>query len=165
MMKKNLLIIACTFAVSLFFVQCNSKDNSKEKAQEKLVEDLLDQKLKEHKDGLENGTNNQFMDALRITMNTINKQCPIMVDEITRLDSCSMAADGLSVSYFYTLTNMELIDKKIFKESIKEILTQAVKTNPEMKILRSAKLSINYIYSDLKGAEITTVKITSKDYE
>ncbi len=161
MMKKNLLIIACTFAVSLFFVQCNSK----EKSQEKIVEDMLEQKIKEHKEGLENGTNTQFMDALRITMNTINKQCPIMIDEITRLDSCSIADNGSSVSYFYTITNMDGFDKSVFKESIKEILVQAVKTNPDMKILRTAKMSINYKYSDPKGGEIVAVQVTPKDYE
>jgi len=98
--------------------------------------------------------------------NEINKNCPIMVDQVTRLDN-TMAGPGNSIAYNYTLVNHEATELNIesIKEYITPILINMVKTSEEMKSFREIKVSLKYNYRDKSGVFLFSVLINPEDYE
>ncbi len=88
-----------------------------------------------------------------------------MVDDITRLDKAEVSEDGKTVTYNYTITDTKGIDMSIFKSTLSEMVFENVKTNPQLKIFRTFKITMVFKYLDSKGGEIATVKVTPEDYK
>lgn len=162
-MRKNLFIFFI-LSVPFIFTQCNFAERQKKKIQEDVAEKIISQQLEKHKQNLENGAGT-IEGQMKITFDAINKQCPVMVDEITRLDSCTYEANTKKAQYFYTITDLSTLDPKTFKTQIEDILKENVKTNKDVAAFRMFKITIVYHYVDSKGKEITTVTITPDDYK
>ncbi|HKZ37578.1 MAG TPA: hypothetical protein VJ184_08015 [Chryseolinea sp.] len=81
----------------------------------------------------------------------INKSCPLMVDQETRLDN-TMALPENVFQYNYTLVNMEKATTNIaeLENYLKPTLINSVKTNPNMKINRDNKTTMGYFDKDRK---------------
>ena len=98
--------------------------------------------------------------------NEINKNCPMMVDQHTRLDN-TMGGPGNSFAYIYTLVNHEAteLDIKSIKENLTPFLINMVKTSEEMKSFRENKVSLKYSYRDKSGVFLFSILINPEDYE
>lgn len=96
----------------------------------------------------------------------LNKDCPVMLDQETRLDSASVPSEN-NFMYHYTLVNWvkDSIDANAFKSAMEPIILESVKTNPEMKIYRENKTTMAYSYYDRNGNFLTEIKITADQYQ
>ena len=95
----------------------------------------------------------------------VNKQCPMMVDEVTRLDSTEIGSDKTFI-YYYTLTNKEKTDKDL--EEMKKFLTYQiihnVRTNEQLKTMRDNGVSVRYNYQDKNLEHLFEINVTKEDY-
>jgi hypothetical protein len=96
----------------------------------------------------------------------INKSCPFMVDQETRLDN-AVALPGNVFQYNYTLVNMEKATTDIsqLENYLKPTLINNVKSNPDMKINRDNKTTMGYYYKDRDGAFLFKILVTPDLYE
>lgn len=95
----------------------------------------------------------------------INKSCPMMVDQETRLDNTVALPENI-FQYNYTLINMEKATTDIgqLESHVKPILINGVKTNPDMKINRDNKTTMGYYYKDKNGEFLFKILITPDLY-
>ena len=96
----------------------------------------------------------------------LNKTCPIMVDAETRLDN-AIALPGNVFQYNYTLVNIEKAnaDTSGMKNYLEPVITNLVRTNPQMKYQRDHKTTLNYYYKDKNGVYLFLVSITPGKYQ
>ena len=96
----------------------------------------------------------------------INKSCPLMVDAETRLDN-AIALPNNIFQYNYTLVNIvkESADTAQMRIYLEPILTNLVKTDPQMKFQRDQKITMNYFYKDKTGKFLLLISITPDKYE
>jgi len=95
----------------------------------------------------------------------INKSCPIMVDQETRLDNTVALPENI-FQYNYTLVNMEKATADIsqLETYLKPILINGVKTNPDMKVNRDNKTTMGYYYKDKNGEFLFKILVTPDTY-
>ncbi len=107
-----------------------------------------------------------FDRALMTVASEINKSCPIMVDNATRLDN-AIALPGKTLQYNYTLINMlkDSVDTNKLKNSIEPILINYIKTNPGMKDMRDQNTTLKYYYKDMTGKYLFTITVKPEQYE
>lgn len=101
-------------------------------------------------------------EALKVVVEAINKQCPITVDHLTRLDKCE--AKGKELTYFYTITDASMFDAKQFEEIGVPAIKETLKTNPQINLFRQYKVTIKYKYSDKDGKELYSLNLNPSDY-
>ncbi|MEQ9375004.1 MAG: hypothetical protein RIG68_07505 [Imperialibacter sp.] len=96
----------------------------------------------------------------------INKSCPMMVDQETRLDNAVALPENV-FQYNYTLVNMEKAstDASQLENYLKPILINNVKSNPDMKINRDNKTTMGYYYKDKNGEFLFKVLVTPDLYD
>jgi hypothetical protein len=96
----------------------------------------------------------------------LNKTCPIMVDKETRFDNAVALPENV-FQYNYTLVNVEksLVDIEQLKQAVEELILPTVKTNPQLKIQREHKTTLNYYYKDRHGEFLFLIEITPDKYE
>lgn len=100
-----------------------------------------------------------------MTIKTINVACPKMLDAETRLDSVSKStADGGLVEYF-TLINYEKSQLAGFESKVTGTLTENVRTNPGLSMLRESNVTFYFIYRDKNGVPISSIVVGPKDYK
>lgn len=96
----------------------------------------------------------------------LNKSCPIMVDNATRLDN-SIALPDKVFQYNYTLVS--LVKDSVNTDEIKKILEpriiNQVKTDPQMKFVRDHKVTVNYSYRDRTGVNLFTISVSPEQYK
>lgn len=107
-----------------------------------------------------------FNKSLMESASEINKTCPIMIDNATRLDN-AIALPNDVFQYNYTLVNMtkDLINIDEFKSYLEPTITNFVKTNPDMQIMRDNKVTVNYYYKDKGGVYLFTISVKPEQYE
>lgn len=95
----------------------------------------------------------------------INKSCPMMVDQETRLDNTIALPENV-FQYNYTLVNMEkaIIDVAQMENYLKPILINSVKTSPDMKVNRENKTTMGYHYRDKNGEFLFKILVTPDLY-
>ena len=98
--------------------------------------------------------------------NELNKNCPIMVDQFTRLDN-TLVLPNKTLQYNYTLVetakaefNLDTVRKYVEPDIISN-----VRTNPDMKFLRDKNVSFNYNYRDKNGEFVWKLAISPDDYK
>ncbi|MDR3652006.1 MAG: zinc-ribbon domain-containing protein [Paludibacter sp.] len=96
----------------------------------------------------------------------INKSCPIMIDSETRLDNAIALPNNVFL-YNYSLVNIEKgkVDTMQIKNLLVPKIINFVKSSPQMKPIRDAKVTIDYYYKDKNGVYLFQVPITSQQYE
>lgn len=102
---------------------------------------------------------------LKLTVLEVNKKCPQMVDEITRLDSTN--TKGTTLNYYYTLLNVnkDMGDFSKVKEQLSSQIVSLVKTNPQMKVFRDNNVTLGYIYRDKDINPLFEIKVTPERYK
>ena len=98
--------------------------------------------------------------------NEINKSCPLVMDQDTRLDNTS-AGPGRMITYNYTLVNLsiEKINVDEFRDYIQPRVINNARTSDDMKYFRENEVTLRYKYSDKNGNFVFDVKVTPEDYK
>jgi hypothetical protein len=106
-----------------------------------------------------------FDKALMEAAGELNKSCPFMVDQDTRLDN-AMALPRNIFQYNYTLVNLDKSDVNIdtVKKYFEPVLINNVKTNPDLKLYRDNKVTMAYNYKDKNGVFVLKINITPDVY-
>ncbi len=96
----------------------------------------------------------------------LNKSCPIMVDEYTRLDNAVALPDN-GFQYNYTLVSLEKseVNADSVKKYIEPGIISNVKTNPDLQIYRDNKTTMVYYYKDKNGAFFLKISVTPDMYQ
>lgn len=98
--------------------------------------------------------------------NEFNKSCPIMIDEATRLDN-TVALPNKVFQYNYTLVGVDKSSADIpeMKNYLKPLITDNVKSNPDMQKFRDDKVTLKYSYKDRTGHYLFSISVNPADYE
>src|SRR5512145_1718114 len=107
-----------------------------------------------------------FDKAILKAVSELNKSCPIMVDQQTRLDNAIALPDKV-LQYNYTLVNWykDSIDVEAFELYMKPMLVNLVKTSPNLKIYRDHNATLSYSYKDRNGVFVDVIPITPDLYK
>lgn len=106
-----------------------------------------------------------FDKVMMTAASEINKTCPIMIDQYTRLDNAFALDDKLQ--YNYTLINVEKsqVNPDTVKKYIEPGIINNVRTSPDLKIYRDNKTTMIYNYRDKNGVFILKFSVTPDMYE
>jgi len=102
--------------------------------------------------------------VLKQTSDEMNKQCPMTLNEIVRLDNTE-ALPGKILKYNYTITDASNFDAAQVKEAGIPMAKNLIKTNAQMEPLRKLEVTFRYYYKDNDGKELLTYDITPSDYK
>jgi hypothetical protein len=104
--------------------------------------------------------------AMMEVASELNKTCPIMVDNATRLDNAVALPDHV-FQYNYTLVNMvkDSVNIDELKNYLEPTIINFVKSSPDMKTMRDNKSIINYYYKDKTGIYLFTISVKPEQYE
>jgi hypothetical protein len=104
--------------------------------------------------------------VMETAVKKVNENCPMMVDQYTRLDSASVISQN-AMQYNYTLINtaLEEVNQDTVKKYVFPEIIQNVKTSPDLKALRNLKTTLIYSYRDKNGLAILKFPITPEMYE
>ncbi len=107
-----------------------------------------------------------FDDQLLKVSETINTNCPMMVDSDTRLDN-TMTLPEKILNYNYTLVNytIEELDSDALNKELTPSIVNNVKTNPDMENFRKNEVTLKYNYKDKDGIFITSIVVEPADYK
>lgn len=104
-------------------------------------------------------------DVLVKTASELNRNMPMMVDELTRIDSTA-ALPGKKFLYKYTILNMDAMPSSDeFVEGMRPTLVNTYKTSHEMSEFRKMEVTLIYSYSDEEGNEFARVEVEPQDIE
>jgi hypothetical protein len=95
----------------------------------------------------------------------INKTCPMMVDQDTRLDN-AVALPGNILQYNYTLINLDKSEVNVdtVNKYVAPGIINNVRTNPELKVYRDNKVTMDYAYRDKNGVFVLKISVTPDKY-
>lgn len=107
-----------------------------------------------------------FDQAMMEAASELNKSCPIMIDQETRLDNTVAMPENI-FQYNYTLVNLEKssVDVDELTHYLEPTIVNNVRTNPDLKIYRENKTTMAYYYKDKHGVFLTEIKVTPERYE
>lgn len=96
----------------------------------------------------------------------INKTCPMMIDQETRLDNV-MAYPKNIFQYNYSLINVEkaAVDTAEMRNILEPQIVNTVKTSPQMKFQRDHRTTLNYYYKDKDGLFLLLIAVTPEKYQ
>jgi hypothetical protein len=103
--------------------------------------------------------------TLMETANELNKSCPLMVDNITRLDNTIALPDKV-FQYNYTVVNVvkDSIKTDDLKLYLQPRILNEVRTNPAMKFVRDNHVTVNYSYKDKIGVFLFDITVKPEQY-
>ena len=107
-----------------------------------------------------------YEEVLKENAESMNRKCPILVEKDVRLDSTS-AGPGRRFTYHYTLLDRTLdsMDVKSFENRLRPNLTNNLRTNKNLEILRRNRANVDYRFFDKKGRFLLTISVESGDYK
>ena len=96
----------------------------------------------------------------------LNKSCPKMIDQYSRLDS-AVVLPGKVLQYHYTLVNLTKAEVNLdtVKKYIEPKIIRNVKISPELKIYRTNQATLNYLYRDKEGEFVLEVSVSPEMYQ
>jgi len=106
-----------------------------------------------------------FDKVMMETASEINKNCPIMVDQETRLDNV-IALPNNVYQYNYTLINRikDSLNVEDIQNYFEPKILNNVKTDPALEIFRKNKKTMAFHYRDKNGEFILNISITPEKY-
>jgi hypothetical protein len=95
----------------------------------------------------------------------INKNCPVMLDQTTRLDG-TIAGPGKILVYRYTLVGLSFddVDTSAMKAYLLPRILNNVKTSEDMKAFRENEVTMHYDYYDMNGVSVLSIRVSPEDY-
>jgi hypothetical protein len=106
-----------------------------------------------------------FDKAMMEAASEINKTCPFMVDQETRLDNTVALPDNI-FQYNYTLVNYDKseVNNDTIRKYVEPGIVNNVKTNPSLKSFRDNKVTMQYQYKDKNGVFLLSIVVTPDQY-
>jgi hypothetical protein len=106
-----------------------------------------------------------YEEELMKAASELNKSCPMMVDEITRLDN-AVALPINEFQYNYSLVGLTIADINVdtIMKYIEPGVINKVKNNPDLKFYRDHKTTLTYIYRDKNGELVHKFSVTPEQY-
>lgn len=104
---------------------------------------------------------NNLRDKINSDIKTIKSLCPQELDQFTILKDVEMDWDKMELTYMYQLHDIEIEDKEMAKESLREQLAPTV-MGPAMTMFRQSDITITYQYE--LGDDTMRVMFTPEDY-
>src|SRR5688572_7621857 len=97
---------------------------------------------------------------------TVNKKCPQMIDEETRLEKVIFTKPSL-IAYNYSLVNLEKknVDTAEFRRMLWPGLLSGIRVDKSLAGLREKKMHFEYRYFDKNKELIYTFKIGPVNYQ
>ncbi|MDU1889998.1 MAG: hypothetical protein E6767_04850 [Dysgonomonas sp.] len=92
------------------------------------------------------------------------KECPKMLDEYTRLDSCA-ALPNKTYKYYHTIQNLVVTDTTLIKANFAPQIVSMVKTDPQMKFFRENEVSLIYQYNGQNKNYLFSIIIAPEQYK
>jgi hypothetical protein len=96
----------------------------------------------------------------------LNKNCPMMIDQNTRLEG-TRANKGKEFQFNYTLVNME--KENIKEDELKNFLYNQIldnmKNNPDLQYFKDNETTLSHSYKDKNNTPLFDLTFTSKDYQ
>jgi len=94
----------------------------------------------------------------------LNEQCPVMVDEVTRLESVQAGGKD-SLIFNYTLLTMQKSDfpDGEFEGRMRGIIVDAYNSAPDMKLYRDGYVTVINRYRDKSGTLVAEISVGPKD--
>ncbi len=95
----------------------------------------------------------------------VNKICPQMIDEETRIDNAEVLG-GNTFRYNYTMLkiNADSIEPLAFKAYMEPIIVNEVKTSKNLILFREMETTLVYSYKDKNGKFIMEVRVGPEQY-
>lgn len=106
--------------------------------------------------------------VFEIASQEVNKQCPMTIDEVTRLDSTAYTGGDNTFTYYYTLAGVadDTEMAEATRKHLEENLAEVIKSTDDLKIYRDMNVTMMYIYlSDNTQQELFRVRITPDMYK
>ncbi len=102
---------------------------------------------------------------LQESVERMNKNYPMMIDEYTRIDEVTIPSDK-TIQYNYTLVSLtkEEFNKGEIQEQIEPFIINGVKSDPQMKELRDKGITFIYFYQDKNGEFAYQFRVTPEMY-
>ena len=96
----------------------------------------------------------------------INEDCPLKIDEYTRLDSTSLSAPK-TLKYYYTLVqiNKNQVNSDTIKRYMSKQIVDQIKKESNLSGLKEREISFLYSYYDKNGNFIVEFNITPDMYK
>jgi len=110
-------------------------------------------------------SNSDFEAQMKEAALELNKQLPMNIDDVTRLDSATVVSKS-RFAYHYTLNNVAKSEVNLdtVAKYIKPGIIENIKTSPEMAPYRKNKITMDYVYYDKDGSLVTTISVTPDLY-
>jgi hypothetical protein len=107
-----------------------------------------------------------FKNELEDTSAALNKTCPMMADENTRLDNTEVV-DGNKFQYNYSLVNFlkDSIDIEVMRSGFEPAMIDNCRKNPELELFRKNKITFIYSFKDKLGAFVTKIFVRPEQYQ
>lgn len=95
----------------------------------------------------------------------INAECPIMIDNETRLDSVT-TAENLTFVYYYTLIYMDKLNVNVdeLKGYLEPNVLDNAQYNDAMEDFRQNRVTMIYRYVDMEGSFLFEIDVRPEDY-
>ena len=97
---------------------------------------------------------------------SMNKTCPVKIDDNTQLDSTSVIKSPLTLKYYYTAVALDLATTDIDLNDVKKVVQDASQKNyntvESMKSFRDNNILLQYYYLDNKGKFMFDFTISPK---
>ena len=96
----------------------------------------------------------------------VNRICPQMVDNETRLDSANSIQEK-TFSYYYTLVNKtkKELDIGAIRHYLTPQLVQNIRTNEQLRFMRDNQVTMVYNYYDKNKIMLLDIYVTPYDYK
>ncbi len=102
---------------------------------------------------------------LWLEANEVNKTCPVIIDEATRLDNATVFPNNC-FQYNYTLINLlrNDVNPEMAIKNIEPKIIANIKKDPGFKVFKDAQSTLNYNYRDRNGDFAFKIVITPDKY-
>ncbi len=106
-----------------------------------------------------------FDKGMEMIANEMNKSCPVMVDNETRLDNVEIIPGNI-FQFNYTLVNIEnaSIDTTQVKTYLEPLIIQNIKSSPQMTLQKERKTTMKFVYKDKNGDYLFQISVAPEKY-
>lgn len=112
---------------------------------------------------VQDAANTTVRDHLTRVSESLNANLPAMLDQNTRLESTSAAADRV-FEYQLTIVGMERMPRRYeIVDEARPKIVKSYRTAADMQEMREMEVTVRYVYSDASGEEIVRFEVGPDD--
>lgn len=110
------------------------------------------------------GCSGSMESQLKSIAKETNKECPQMLDEYTRLDSCVSFGSTHFKYYLSVLNGIIVSDTTLLKSHLQSQLISTIKTNSKNKFFNENDITLVYQYNGDTGNYLFNIILTPENY-